>query len=233
MTLRTDTVPARSPQDPEACATPCPTKRTTPLATSAATWAFAFLVFRVFAVSGYDWNTAFLVSTTLGFDDGVAIVFGSLMAEHLLVSALLVFLLPLLIAVCLWAPDGRRAVVILPTALGVAALIALTISFGRWWLPVTASAVLVLFVLIQRLPASHRLRRAVALVMARVGWISGVAILLAAILTGTPWVPLEQIMTTEGTFTGYVLSVDSGYLNVLTEDHEFVIVISGDVLARE
>mgnify|MGYP000524398814 CR=1 FL=1 len=233
MITDTDTDSARVPQGSGEDTPPRSDKRATPIAASAATWAFAFLVFRVFAVSGYDWNTAFLVSTTLGLDDGVAIVFGSLMAEHLLVSALLVFLAPLLIAVCLWAPDGRRAVVILPTALGVAALIALTISFGRWWLPAGAIAVLVVFVLIQRLPASHRLRHAVSLVMARVGWISGIAVLLAAILTETPWVPLERIETVEGAITGYVLSVDSGYLNVLTEEHDFVIVISGDVLARE
>lgn len=44
--------------------------------------------------------------------------------------------------------------------------------------------------------------------------------------------PLEQITTVDGVIDGYVLSVDSGYLNVLTEDAEFLILISGDIVAR-
>lgn len=36
-----------------------------------AAWAFAFLVLRIFAVSGYDWDTAFAVSVTIGLDDGL------------------------------------------------------------------------------------------------------------------------------------------------------------------
>lgn len=47
-----------------------------------ATWGFAFLLLRVFAVSGYDGDTAFSVSTTLGLGDGLALVFGSHMADY-------------------------------------------------------------------------------------------------------------------------------------------------------
>ena len=64
------------------------------------------------------------------------------------------------------------------------------------------------------------------------GWILAAGMLLVALLTQTPWVPRERIETTNGTVTGYVLSIDPGYLNVLTEDHEFVIILSGDVLSR-
>ncbi|GAA4804147.1 hypothetical protein GCM10023353_03270 [Tomitella cavernea] len=49
----------------------------------------------------------------------------------------------------------------------------------------------------------------------------------------TPCVPLERIATTDGEVTGYVLSVDSGFVNVLTEDREFLILPSGEVLSRE
>lgn len=31
---------------------------------------FGFLILRIFAVSGYDWETAFVVSTTLSVDSG-------------------------------------------------------------------------------------------------------------------------------------------------------------------
>jgi len=58
MTMTTDTDSARAPRDPDAIAPLRTDKQATPIAASAATWAFAFLVFRIFAVSGYDWNTA-------------------------------------------------------------------------------------------------------------------------------------------------------------------------------
>lgn len=60
-----------------------------------------------------------------------------------------------------------------------------------------------------------------------------IAIVLVAAVVQTPWVPQEQIETTDGTITAYVLSVDSGYLNILTEDHKFEILISSDVISRK
>src|SRR5699024_3211955 len=42
-------------------------------------WAVTFVLLRLFAVSGYDWDTAFSVSTTLELDDAAALIFGSLM----------------------------------------------------------------------------------------------------------------------------------------------------------
>lgn len=202
-------------------------------AASGATWGVAFLTLRIFAVSGYDWNTAFLVSTTLGLNDGFALIFGSLIAEHTLTAALLIGLLPLLFAGYLWGPREHRTVVLLLTALGVVILVALTASFGIWWLPAGAGAVFGVIALIHCLPPGRPLRHALAVAMARVGWVAGIGVLFLAALGQTPWVPREVIETTDGTVTGYVLSVDSGFLNVLTVDREFTIVISGTVLSRE
>lgn len=143
----------------------------------AAAWAFAFLTLRVFAVSGYNWDTAFAVSTTLSVGEGLSLVFGSLMAEHLLVALLLMIVLPLLVSTFLWAERGHRTVVLLPAAIGLVLLVA---AFGQ-----------------------------------------------------TPWVPQEQIKTNEGTITAYVLSVDSGYLNILTDDHDFVILNRSDIISRK
>lgn len=197
-----------------------------------AAWGFAFLLLRVFAVSGYDWGTAFLVSTTLGLDDGLALLFGSLMASHLLTAVLLICVLPLLIAASVWGTVAHRRVVRLLATLGVVALVALTTSFDLWWLPLATFAVFAAFLLVRRLPPANRLRRTVATGLARVGLMTGLATLLVAAFLETPWVPREQITTTNGTIYGYVLSVDSGYLNVLTDDHEFVILLSNDVLSR-
>lgn len=202
------------------------------IAAPLALWAFAFLFLRLFAVSGYDWDTAFLVSTTLRVSDGLSLLFGSFMAGRLIGAPLLVFLLPLLIAAYLWSPRGRRATVLVVAALASVTVVSLTISFNSWWLPVAASAVFGVLMLVRRLPSEGFLPRALTALIGRIGWVVGVATLVVALLTQTPWVPRERIETTDGTVTGYVLSVDSGYLNVLTEDHEFVILISGDVLSR-
>ena len=202
-------------------------------AAPAAAWAFAFLILRLFAVSGYDWNTAFAVSTTLSVNDGLALLFGSLMAGHLLVAILLMLVLPLLIATYLWSPHGHRPVVVLPATVALVALVALTVSFRSWWLPLATLVLLGAFVLVRRLPRRYRLHRASTAAMARVGWLVGVAVLLLAALVQTPWVPREQIATVNGTINGYVLSVDSGYLNVLTDEHEFVILNRSNVLSRK
>ena len=198
-----------------------------------ATWGVAFLTLRIFAVSGYDWDTAFLVSTTLGLNDGLALVFGSLIAEHTLTAILLVGVLPLLLAGYLWGPREHRTVVVLLSALGMVMLVALTSSFSLWWLPTGSAAVFGVIALIRFLPSGNPLRHGVAVVMARVGWVAAIGVLLLAALGQTPWVPRESIETVDGTISGYVLSVDSGYLNVLTDDRKFTIVISGNVLSRE
>lgn len=147
---------------------------------------FAFIVLRMFAVSGYNWETTFLVSTTLSLNDGLALVFGSLMSGHLLTAFLLMLVLPVLLAAYIWGPRRRRAVVMLLLALGLVAFIALAVSFKFWWLPVATAAVFGVYALIRLLPKKNRVRR-------------GSTILLA---------------------------------NVLTDDHEFLIVVRNTVLSR-
>lgn len=193
---------------------------------------FAFVVLRIFAVSQYDWETAFLVSTTLSLNDGLALVFGSLMAGYLLTAFLLMLVLPLLVAAYLWGRRRHRAVVLLFAALGLVVLVALTVSFSFWWLPVAAAVVFAIYALVRRLPRKNRVRRGSTIAMANVGWIVGIAVLLLAALVETPWVPHERIETSDGTINGYVLSVESGFLNVLTDDHEFVILVRSGVLSR-
>ncbi len=199
----------------------------------AAAWAFAFLILRIFAVSAYNWDTAFAVSTTLNLQDGLALVFGSLMAGYLLTASLLIVVLPLLIAAWLWGSRDKRPLIVLLATLALVILAALTVSFQLWWLPFAALAVFALLALIRRLPQRQGLRRAATAVIARVGLVSGVAVLLIAATVQTPWVPREQITTADGTMTGFVLSVDPGFLNILTADHRFVILNSGDVVSRK
>ena len=125
-----------------------------------AAWLFVFLVVRLFAISGYNWDTAFLVSTTLGLDDGLRILFGSFMTGRLVVAPLLVVMLPLLVAAFLWSPSGRRPTVVLLAGLAISALLSLTMSFRAWWLlPITA-AVFGALVLVRQLRLDSFPRRA-------------------------------------------------------------------------
>lgn len=202
-------------------------------AAQVAAWGFAFLLLRVFAVAGYDWDTAFLVSTTIGLDDGLALVFGSLMANHLLTAVLLICVLPPLIAAVLWGSRKYRQAMMLLAILGLLVLGALTTSFHLWWLPTSSLAVFATLFVIHRLDPTNRLRRSVSSALAKAGLMAGLATLLVAAFVQTPWVPQEQIRTTDGVVSGYVLSVDSGYLNVLTDEYEFVILLSSDVLSRQ
>lgn len=231
---------ARTPKitDPQVAAADVPatakkTRRTSSDLAPAAAVGFVFLILRIFAVSGYDWNTAFAVSTTLNLSDGLALVFGSLMAGHVLVEILLVGVLPLLVTTYMFSTGGHRAVILLAATLSTVTLLALTVSFHVWWLPVATGAVFAALVFIRRLPLKHWLRRMSTVAMAGVGWVTGTAFLLVAAFVQTPWVPHEIIETTDGTLNGYVLSVDSGYLNILTDDQEFLILLSSDILSRK
>ncbi|MGO1383645.1 MAG: hypothetical protein ACTHWA_07845 [Arachnia sp.] len=207
--------------------------RASGVAVGSAVWIFSFLILRIFAVSGYNWETAFLVSTTLSLNDGLSILFGSLMAGHVLVAVLLVFVQPLLIAALLWGTRDRRLVMLLSAVVGLVILVTLTASFGSWWLPVSSTLVLTSFVVIRRMPEKNKVRRIWAALIVRASGVAGAAVLVVAAFLQTPWVPHEVITTTDDTISGYVLSVDSGYLNVLTDDHEFVILISSDVTSRK
>lgn len=197
-----------------------------------AAWGFVFLVLRIFAVSGYDWDTAFLVSTTLGLDDGLALVFGSLMAGHLLTSIVLVIVVPLLIAARLWGPPEHRPLLMLLTTVGLVTLLALTLSFHSWWLLPAMGVVLAVIAVTRRLLRESRLREALVAALGRVSWLAGAAALVVAAFVTTPWVPLEEIETSDGVVSGHVLSIDSGYLNVLTDEQEFVIILTEDVRSR-
>jgi len=53
-----------------------------------------FLLLRLFAITDYDWNAAFSVVGTLGLDDVVPMVIGTLMASPLLGGIALAVLLP-------------------------------------------------------------------------------------------------------------------------------------------
>lgn len=191
-----------------------------------------FVILRIFAVSAYDWETAFLVSTALSLDDGISLLFGSLMAGQLLTAILLAVVMPLLIAGILWAPRNQRPVLVLLAVLSLVLVLGLTLRSRFWWLLPAIALIFGLLTLIRRLAVQHRLRKTATTAVARVGWLVPIALLVVAAFVQTPWVPQERIDTQQGVIIGYVLSVEPGFLNVLTDQNEFMIIVSGDVISR-
>lgn len=108
-----------TPQPPEPADTSGSSRARRWTAAPLTAWAVTFVLLRIFAVSGYYWDTAFSVSTTLDVNDATSLVFGSLMGGHLLVEVLLIVLLPLLVADFCWTPGGRRPLVVLPGSVGI------------------------------------------------------------------------------------------------------------------
>ncbi|MFE9259183.1 hypothetical protein [Streptomyces sp. NPDC006879] len=216
--------------------------------------AVLFLVLRLFAVSGYDWHTAFAVLHTMDLGDSIGIVIGTLMADSLAAAAYLALLTPIAL---LWLhrsfsaspaphtsadahqaqpprPGLRSGVLILLSAL--AALAAYVWTFHAWWLPLAALAVGgLIFALGAGAKAGGRRQRLTVWTGRRLGVLIVAAWLLAAATVRTPWVPLERLQLRDGArLTGYVLQTEPGFLKVLTEEErEFLILTDQEVASRQ
>lgn len=219
-----------------------------PLAVTAA----LFVVLRLFAVSGYDWHTAFAVLHTMDVDDSVSIVVGTLMADSFAAAAYLTLLTPIALlwmrmglqtarrlrtqatAERLSARSGLRSGALLLFSL-VATLGAYVWTFHAWWLPLIAlAATVLLFALAYGTKAGGRLQRVALWTGRRLGMLITVGWLIAAATVKTPWVPLEHVELRGGVqLRGYVLRAEPGFLKLLTErEREFRILSDNDVTSR-
>lgn len=202
---------------------------------TAASVVFVFLVLRVLAVADYDWRIAFAIVHTIDLNDGVAILFGSLMASEVVTAILLIWLIPMLVIGFFWPTDrgGRHPAAILIFSVAFAALIALTLTFHAWWIPLGTLGVLAILVVLDRYRRKGVLHQAVVFVLRSVGVTMVVGILVLAAIVRTPWMPLEKIETRQGVITGYVLEAEPGFVKVLTvDDRHFLILTDNDVLTR-
>ncbi|HEY1177836.1 MAG TPA: hypothetical protein VGF17_16900 [Phytomonospora sp.] len=198
--------------------------------------AVLFLVLRLFAVTGYDWDTAFAVADAVDIGDAPSVVIGTFMADPLLTAALLALLVPLSLVHLArlgrprWENAGNQVLLVVELVL----LAALVFGLRMWWAGAVAvglTALLAFLVLGGRRGRHHK----VALwLVRRVGPAAGVAVLVMAAFVQTPWAPRERIETTSGPVTGYVLEVEPGFLRVLTEgERRFITIDTADVTARE
>ncbi|GIG63947.1 hypothetical protein Pen01_02420 [Phytomonospora endophytica] len=197
--------------------------------------AVLFLVLRLFAVTGYDWDTAFAVADAVDIGDAPSVVIGTFMADPEITAALLMLLVPLSLVHLArlgrprWENAGNQVLLVVELVL----LAALVLGLRMWWAGAVAAgltALLGMLVLGGRKGRHHRLA---LWSVRRVGPAAGVAVLVMAAVVQTPWVPRERIETTSGPVTGYVLEVEPGFLRVLTGgERRFVTIDTADVTGR-
>ncbi|MFE1594556.1 hypothetical protein [Nocardia sp. NPDC058705] len=204
---------------------------------SATGLAVLFLLLRLFAVTDYDWNSAFSIAGTIGVDDVVAMVVGTMMASPVLGGVALALLLPTAVIHQLrlgrpsWTNAGNLTWLMTVSLFTVALLW----TYRLWWVLGAAALIgLILYVLFRlgrRDPEGasfeHWFLRSSAVI------VTCAAMTLAAIVQD-PWVSLEHIQTKNGLIEGYVMENPPGFLKVLTEaDREIIIVDTADITGRE
>ncbi|MEU2283012.1 hypothetical protein ABZ614_13955 [Streptomyces sp. NPDC013178] len=216
------------------------------------TAAFAFLVLRLFAVSDYDWHTAFAILHTVDLEDTLGLVLGTVMADSLVSVLFLTLLVPVAVLRLLMerraaqeyrktTPEKQRPerpdmAGPLLLVISVVAVVAYIKSFHSWWLLLLMLAVGVLiFVIMFGVRAGGQLKRATLWVTRHLVALVGLAMLLGAATVSTPWVPQERIETQGGKeLQGYVMEAEPGFLKVLTEhERKFLILTDQDVKSRE
>ena len=199
--------------------------------------AAAFLLLRIFAVSGWDWHTASEVADTVDFGAALSIALGTLFAEPETTSLLLMVLFPLIVVDFVWPPAGRdrwSVPVLLLIAVFGSVAISLVLTMRDWWFPIGAIVIATVLVCVRLLWRPGAALDAVLKPIRSVGMITIAGILLLATTVTTPWPPHERIETTNGIVDGYVLQTPSGFLKVLIADtREVVILRSSDVISRK
>lgn len=198
--------------------------------------AILFLLLRLMAVSGWDWDTAFRIADVVDFGDSIPIVFGTLFAQPLYTGILIMWLLPLTVLRLVFPLQGRRFGTvsdILLLAVLLACGISLTRSHHEWWLLVGAALIAAAMVSARLSPHGGAIRRGAIAVLGSIGPTAIAGALVLATVVSTPWTPLEIIETETETINGYVIKVESGYLRVLVDDpREMIIIMGNEVVSR-
>ncbi|MEV0678106.1 hypothetical protein AB0I60_16485 [Actinosynnema sp. NPDC050436] len=193
------------------------------------TAAVMFVLLRLLAVSSYDWHTTFALLHTLDLEDAPGLFLGTFMADERISTVLLVLSVPL--ASFYAAATRSQAAPLIVTVL-VAFLVAYVRSYHRWWVPALA---VVLALVVAGLAARRRDDEPgpARFVLQRIRGIVVVTGLVVAAVVATPWVPLERIETTTGTFEAYVAETSPGFLKVLVaHGREFRILRDDEVISR-
>ena len=190
-----------------------------------------FLLLRLLAVAHYDWHVAFSLADTVNFGDVIGVVVGTFLGAATLSGVLLALVLPLAVVRHVrhlregeWKPHQTVFIVVLA---GV--FFAAVITLRNWptLVAVLVASAVLLAVLRQRGPYLSK-------VFAHMGVVVWLAFLALGGLTDAVWVPEQRLVLRDGsTVTGYVMTVQSPYTEVLTaKDRKIRILMSQNVVSR-
>lgn len=198
--------------------------------------AILFLVLRLLAVSRWDWPTVTAVADTFDFGDTFAIAFGTIAEQPWLTGVFTALLLPLVLLRILWPLPEHRGQLAFTTLLAALVLVtiavAMTVTYANPWTLLGAAAFGAVMIAIRVFAHNTCLRQLADMLTGRIALIAGLCVLLLAVLDDTPWTIREQIVTDRAVLTGYVLEESPGFLHVLTDDRDVLIIPTVDVTAR-
>ena len=199
--------------------------------------AVVFLVLRMLAVAHWDWHAVAAIADTFDFSDAFPIAFGTVVGQPVLTGVFVAVLLPLVAMHLCWPMSGTRGPVTVSSIMGAVLLVtiavSLTVTFGNPWTILGAAAVGAVLVGLRLWRRSGRVHDLLRALLHRIGLLAVGAILLLAVVNDAPWMGREQISTRDGVIDGYVLEASPGFLHVLTDDRDVIIVPDAQVTGRE
>ena len=194
------------------------------------------LFLRIFAVARWQWDTAASLAEALNFDDAISILLGTLFERPSISGLLIIVALPLAIFRDYWLASSKVIETRANNWFLIVALVAtgyvLTRALGLWWLFPSAGAITAVLLLISVRAKRRGWSRSVARIGAHIGLLFGLALVALASTLDTPWLDRERIVTDEQTIFGYVLDTNPGFLKIMTEDRNILIIPDDDVVSR-
>lgn len=216
--------------------------------------AILFVLLRILAVSHWNWATATSVAGTIDLQSIFQMGMGTLFARPGLTGLVVMILLPLVVLSLVWPSPGQARWALTPTLFATvlgAIAVSRVVSSRSWWLPIGVLVIAGVLGGVYRRWSGVLEHRIVAILRrsSNIALLLGVLILAATI--DTPWLERERIVVTSATATqvvapagqdppvevdtatGYVLAVEPGFVQVLTDDRDVVILRTDQVVSRE
>lgn len=194
------------------------------------------LMFRLFAVSKWNWHVATELVDSFTLDDAISIGFGTLFERPHVTGAVLALAIPLSLFHDYWlarSKDTKARAGNWFLIVGMVTIVYVLVrTFDMWWPAIVATVLTVALLAIAALWTRGKGRPLLARLGKPVGLFLAAAFLALAVSIETPWMSRERIETEGQTFYGYVLETNPGFLKILTDDREVLIMPDEDVLSR-
>lgn len=194
------------------------------------------LVLRLFAVSDWNWEVGASLAEAFSLDDAVAIILGTLFERPTLSGVILAVALPMGFFREYWLAKHGLTKSRANNWFTLIALIAsgyvLTRTFDLWWIFATAALLTFAIIAFAKISNAFHWHIKLSKVGTHLGIVVGVALLVVASTIDTPWMEQELIETKGEVINGYVLEASPGFLKIMTEEREILILPDSEVVAR-